>query len=149
MVLLGVFCLALLPACSHESDADKIKDVIADMAAGAEAKDISRVKKHIAKEYKDPAGNDYDALKGIMLFYFMQQDSINVFLRRQEVEVNSGRGHAAVRAVISRGKKLGSVKDIVPEEAGGFVFDFTFDRRGGDWLLISATWRQVNVTEAL
>lgn len=149
LFLSGAFFL-LLPGCGKgESDADKVKSVVADMAAGAEAKDIAHVKKHIAKEYRDPSGNDYDALKGLMLFYFMQRPDINVFLRRQQVEVNGDRAKMSMNAVISRGAKVADIKDIGQAEASGFIFDLTFQRRGGDWLLVSAVWRQVGVLEAM
>jgi hypothetical protein len=149
LFLSGVFFF-LLPGCGNGgSDADKIEAVVKDMAEGAQAKDISRVKKHIAKEYQDPAGNDYDSLKGIMLFYFMQQGDINIFLRRQQVEVNGDRAKMSMNAVISRGAKVSDIKDIGQAEAAGFIFDLTFKRRGGDWLLDSAVWRQVGIMEAM
>ncbi len=149
LFLSGAFFL-LLPGCGKgETDTDKIKAVVKDMAEGAQAKDIARVKQHIAKEYKDPTGNDYDALKGIMLYYFMQQGDINIFLRRQEVEVNGNRAKMSMNAVISRGAKVSDIKDIGQAEASGFIFGLTFEKRGGDWLLVSAVWRQVGVLEAM
>lgn len=147
-LLLGVS--AMLPSCGDkDTDEDLIKAAISDMAEGAEAKDPGRIKEHISDSYKDPAGNDYRALKGIMAFYFMQPESINVFLRRQEIEIKDGKGYATVRAVISRGRKAEGITDLVPEQTGGFIFDFTFENEGGDWMLTSAIWRQVGMAEAL
>jgi hypothetical protein len=149
LFLSGAFFLSL-PGCGKgESDADRIKATVKEMAEGAEAKDIARVKRHIAKEYRDPAGNDYDALKGIMLYYFMQQGDINVFLRRQELDVKGDRAKMSMNAVISRGAKVSDIKDIGQAETAGFIFDLTFEKRGSDWLLVSAIWRQVGITEAL
>ncbi|MBI5190634.1 MAG: hypothetical protein HZA22_08150 [Nitrospirae bacterium] len=150
LLILLLAVSAVLHGCGGEqTDEDLIKAAIQEMAEGAEAKDLGRVKGHISDGYKDPAGNDYQALKGIMAFYFMQPESINVFLRRQEVEIRDGKGYATVRAVISRGAKAESVTDLVPSEAGGFIFDFTFEKEGGDWMLTSAIWRQVGMAEAL
>lgn len=149
LFLSGAFFLSL-PGCGKgETDADRIKATVKEMVEGAEAKDLARVKKHIAKEYKDPSGNDYDALKGIMLYYFMQQGDINVFLRRQEIEVKDDRAKMSMNAVISRGAKVSDIKEIGQAEAAGFIFDLTFEKRGNDWLLVSAIWRQVGVMEAM
>lgn len=149
LLLSGAFFLSL-PGCGKGgTDADRIKAVVKEMAEGAQAKDISRVKKHIAKEYMDPTGNDYNALKGIMLYYFMQQGDINIFLRRQQVEVKGDRAKMSLNAVISRGAKVSDIKEIGQAEAAGFIFDLTFEKRGSDWLLVSAVWRQVGIMEAV
>ena len=149
LLLSGVFFLLVSGCGKDKTDADRIKAAVAEMAEGAQSKDFAMVKKHIAKEYRDPSGNDYDALKGLMLFYFMQQPDINIFLRRQQVEVNGDRAKMSMNAVISRGAKVSDIKDIGQAEASGFNFDLTFERRGGDWLLVSAVWRQVGVLEAM
>jgi len=149
LLLSGVFFLQL-PGCGRGgTDAERIKAAVKEMAEGAEAKDFGRVKKHIAKDYHDPSGNDYDALKGIMLYYFMQQGDIGVFLRRHQVDVNGGRARMSLNAVITRGAKVSDIKDIGKAEAAGFIFDLTFEKRGGDWLLVSAVWRQVGIMEAM
>ena len=144
----GVFFF--LPGCGGgKTDADKIKAAVNDMAEGAQAKDFARVKKHIAKEYRDPSGNDYDALKAMMLYQFMQQGDLSIFLRRQQVEVAGDRAKMSVKAVISRGPKVSDIKDVGQTDSGGFIFDLSFEKRGGDWLLVSAVWRQVSVLEAM
>ena len=140
----------LLDACGGGmSEEDRVKVVIGDVVKAAGDKDLDGVKRHISKRYRDPAGNDYEALKGIVLFYFMQPEGISLFTRRQRVEVKGDKAIVTLNAVISRGQKVKSIKDLVPAESGGFVFDLTFEREGGKWLLTSATWRQVGMAEAL
>lgn len=146
-----VFCLpVLLGGCAEKlPDEDAVRAVIKDMADAANHKDASRLKSHISKAYSDPAGNDYDALKGIIAYHFISADSINVFLRKTDVEVKGDKAYATVNTVISKGNKVESISDLVPESAGGFIFDFEFVRDGSDWLLTSAIWRQVGVAEVL
>lgn len=151
LVAAGIIILSLLAAgCGRgASDEDAVRAVIEDMADAASIKDIARLRGHISKDYKDPAGNDYNALRGFIALQFLRGDNITVFLRRQVIEVEGDKAYATVRAVISTGDKVESVTDIIPESTGGFAFDFTFTRDGSDWLLSSAVWDQVGVAEAL
>jgi len=147
---LVILSLAILPSCKPKvSDEEQIKAAVVEMAKAAEAKDVSAVKGHISKNYKDPAGNDYNAMKGILAYYFMQPEGISVFLREQKVELRGEKGYDTVRAVISRGGKVDSAVSVLPSEAGGFILDLTFEKEDGDWMLTSAIWREVGVGEAL
>ncbi|HEX9860233.1 MAG TPA: hypothetical protein VGB23_03450, partial [Nitrospirota bacterium] len=146
IVLLTASLALMTPGCGKGvSEEDAVRAVIEDMADAANHKDAGRLKEHISGSYKDPGGNDHDALKGIIAYNFIRADSINVFLRKTDIKVNGDRAHATVRAVISRGGKVESMADLVPESAAGFIFDFEFTKDGSDWLLTSAIWRQVGV----
>jgi len=146
--------LVLAPAALHGckgtmSDEDRVWAVIEDMAQAAEAKDPGRLKDHISKDYSDPAGNDYKAIKGLIAYQFLRTGNITVFLRRHEIKVEGGHARATVRAVISTGRKVSDAADAEPGSSGGFVFDLEFVRDGSDWLLTSAIWRRVGIAEAL
>ncbi len=141
---------AVLPACKgKQAGEEAVRAVIKDMAESAGKKDVSGVMKHIDREYKDAEGNNYDAIKGVLTMYFVQLESINVFLRKQHIEVKGDKAAAVVNAVVSRGRKVQDVKDLLPTEAGGFVFDLSFENKDGNWVVTSALWRQVGVAQAL
>jgi hypothetical protein len=150
VLALLVFVPVVLPGCKGKvSDEERVWAVIKDMADAAEAKDAGRLKGHISKDYSDPAGNDYTAVKGLIAYQFLRTGSISVFLRRHDIKVEGARAHATVRAVISTGKKVSDVEEAERGGAGGFIFDLEFTRDGSDWLLSSAIWRQVGIAEAL
>ena len=151
-----VFILALmvfpvfLPACKGKvTEEDAVKAVIQDMAGFAQKKDVYGVMKHVAPEYSDSSGNNYDSLKGMLAMYFIQPEGISVFLRKQHIEVKGDKAAAVVNAIVSRGKKVEDLKDLLPTEAAGFVFDLSFKKVDGDWKLTSALWRRVVIAEVL
>jgi len=153
----AVFILALLVlvpvvlnGCKGEiSEEDRVWAVIKDMAQAAEAKDPGRLKDHISGGYSDPAGNDYTAIKGLIAYQFLRTGDISVFLRRHDIKVEGDRANATVRAVITTGRKVSDVADAEAGSAEGFIFDLEFVRDGSDWLLSSAIWRRIGITEAL
>ena len=71
-VMVIVLLLALAPACSKETEEDKVKKVITSVQQAAEEKRIKTVLDHIAKSYQDPQGNDYNGVKGLLAFYFFR-----------------------------------------------------------------------------
>src|SRR5512135_2004556 len=94
---------AVLPACKgKQAGEEAVRAVIKDMAESAGKKDVSGVMKHIDREYKDAEGDNFDAIKGVLTMYFVQPESINVFLRKQHIEVKGDKAAAVVNAVISR-----------------------------------------------
>jgi hypothetical protein len=133
--------VVFLPACKGKpNDEDAVKAVMKEMADSAGKKDISGVMKHIARDYKDASGNDYGQIKGVLAMYFIQPEGISVFLRKQHIEVKGEKAAAVVNAVVSRGQAT---------EASGFVFDLSFKKMDGEWMLTSALWRQVGIGQAL
>ncbi len=143
------FTGTLVSCSSGMTDEDRVWAAVKDMADAAEKKDIGRLKDHISKSYRDPSGNDYDQLKGFILYHFMRSGDISVFLRKHEVSVKGDKAYVTVRAVISKGRKVSDVSEAEPGSTGGFIFDLEFERDGSDWLMSSAIWRQVSITEAL
>jgi len=131
------------------TDEEQVKAVIKDMADAAEAKDARRIKDHISPDYSDPSGMDYDQIKGFLALQMMQSEHITVFLRKTDVEVAGEKAYATVRAVIARGEKPAANENDTDTERGGFVFDLTFVKHDGEWLMTKAIYRQVPIMKVL
>jgi len=131
------------------TDEEQVRAVIKDMAEAAEARDARRIKEHISPDYSDPSGMDYDQLKGFLALQMMQSEHITVFLRKTDVEVVGDKAYATVRAVIARGEKPAANENDTDTQRSGFVFDLTFEKREGEWLMSKAIYRQVPIMKAL
>ena len=121
--LISSYCLLLMlatglvifPGCRKDSDEDKIKKRIVSIQEAAENRDVREMLAHISKRYGDPQGNDYEGIKGIIVFYFFRHQKISIFLNNLEIAVNGLSAEAAFEAILSGG---GSAGTILPEALG-------------------------------
>jgi hypothetical protein len=126
------------------AEEDRIREMIKEVAGKAEAKDIGAIKKHISRKYRDPRGNDYQGLSGLLLYHFFRAEKISTYLTEMEVSVEGEKATAAVEAILTRGKEIKSLKDLIPEGASYYLFNLVFQKEQGEWLLISAEWKPVS-----
>lgn len=131
-----------LYACHKDTDQDKIKKVIITVQQSAENKDIKAILSRLSKAYRDPQGNDYDGIKGLLLFYVFRHQKVSIFITNLEVTVNESSAKAGFQAVLSGGSKVGSAGDILPEALGMYIFDVSFAKESGEWKVASATWER-------
>ncbi len=126
--------------CHTETEEDKVKKVITTVQRAAEKKDVKEVLSHVSKTYHDPQENDYEGIKGLLLFYFFRHQSVSIFIPELEVAVHDGVAAAKFQAVLSgRNKGAG---DILPEALGVYVFDVSLGREEGKWKVTSAKWER-------
>lgn len=130
----------MLHGCHTETEEDKVKKVITTVQKAAENKDVKEVLSHVSKTYHDPQGNDYEGIKGILLFYFFRHQNVSIFIPELDVAVHDGAAAAKFQAVLSgRSKGAG---DILPEALGVYVFDVSLAREEGKWKVTSAKWER-------
>jgi len=149
MLFAAVFIVTLAGCGGEMTDEEAVKAVVEDMAEAAEAKDAGRIKDHISRDYSDPGGMGYQEMKAFLALQMMQSEHISVFLRKVDVEVKGDKAYANVRALIGRGEKPAANEEDPGTDRSGFVFDLTFVKQDGDWLMTEAIYRQVPVMEAL
>jgi ketosteroid isomerase-like protein len=145
-----LLCLLGLASCGEKmSEEDRVRAVIQDMADAAEAKDARRIKDHISPDYSDPHGMDYQEIKGFIAIQMMQSMHISVFIRKTEVEIKADKAYATVKAIIARGDKPAANEEDTDTQRSGFIFDLTFRKTGGEWMMTEAIHRQVPIMEAI
>src|SRR5574340_240093 len=80
--------LQLLSACHKETEQDRIKKLVASVQKAAENKDIKEILSRVAKDYRDPQGNDYAAIKDILLYYVFKHQALSVIITNLDVTVS-------------------------------------------------------------
>jgi hypothetical protein len=132
----GIF----LPSCHKESEDDRVRKVIASIEKAAQGKDIRGILFHLSKTYHDPQGNDYESIKGLLLFYFSRHQAVSIFIPDVELSVGGSAATAKFQAVLSGRNR--SAGDMLPEALGVYNFDVSFARESNDWKVTSAKWER-------
>jgi len=132
----------LLGACSKETEEDKVKKVVTSVQQAAEAKKISAVLDHVAKTYRDPQGNDYNGIKGLLAFYFFRHQKVSVYMPNIDIVVTGSTAKARFQTILT-GRGTGEASGgILPEALGAFNFEVRLAKEDGTWMVTSATWER-------
>ena len=141
-VMVIVLLLALAPACSKETEEDKVKKVITGIQQAAEEKKIAAVLEHVSKSYQDPQGNDYNGVKGLLAFYFFRHQKVSVYMPNIDIVVNGPASKALFQAILT-GRGAGeSAGTIIPEALGAYNFEVLLKKEDGAWKVTSAKWER-------
>ncbi len=137
-VLIVVLAALALTACAKKTEADRVHAVINAVQKAAEDQDVKEALSHVDKDYRDPAGNDYQTVKGMMLYYFFRHQKLSIIISNLEIVVAGTSASARFEAILSG--RTGSVGDILPDALSAYRFDVSFRNDGSDWKIISARW---------
>ena len=139
------FLLVFYSCSKPKTDEEVLKAVIMDAASSARGLDIKGVMKHISRDYNDDRGNNYNSVKGILFYEFMRSEKLSVFVRDVKVKVTGERALVDSRVLVVRGKEIKEIKDVIPEDAAGFVFSIIFIKEGKEWKARSVAWSNAGV----
>jgi hypothetical protein len=134
--------LLLLGSCSKEKEEDKVKKVVISVQQAAEEKKISAVLDHISKSYRDPQGNDYNGVKGLLAFYFFRHQKVSVYMPNIDIMVTGPTAKAVFQAILT-GRGTGEAAGgILPEALGAYNFEVLLSKEDGAWNVTSARWER-------
>jgi hypothetical protein len=154
LLLLGVsallVALVFFPACKKPmSEEDRIKAMVYETADRAKEKDIKGILEHVSKDYRDPQGDDRNALKGILFIYFQGYEKVGVFVRDIQVTVDGDEAEAQVKVILTGGEDPDTMGGVVPKSGGGYLIDLKLVKEDGDWMVVRASWTDIGFTKAL
>ncbi len=138
----ALIVLILLTACHKETEQDRVKNVLTEIRKAAGEKDVRTILGHLSKTYRDPQGNDYDGIKGLLLYYFFRHQKVSVFIPSLDITVAGPSAKAVFQTVLSGGNKVASPGDLIPDALGMYDFDVSFAKESGEWKVISAAWKK-------
>ncbi len=138
--LLAICLIFSIPFCKKSTDEEQLKKIVRILSEAGSRKDIKTIKEYISKDYHDQKGNDYDALRSLLAYYFLQHPRISIFITDQSVNIKGDSATVKARAVLSSGREIKSLSDIVPEGMTFYVFIIDFKKIDGNWLIFSADW---------
>ncbi|HEY4717035.1 MAG TPA: hypothetical protein VII00_08015 [bacterium] len=137
VLISGVF---FVQSCTKQTDDYKIREIVNSVADAASKKDIKTIKKHVSVDYRDKKGNDYNGLRGMLAYYFLQHPRISVFITEVSVEISAGSAEVFIRTVLTSGEDVKSLSDILPTNMSIYEFIIDFKKEGDNWVITGADW---------
>ena len=133
--------IALWAVWPDDSDEDKIRQAIQDVAEGARNADVIATMKPVSRDYVDDRGLTQDDVRGLLFREFKRRGGITVLLSDIEVAVHGDTAEADFSAVLADGIDISSL-DFAPGDADSFVFHAELARDGSDWKITGAQYEQ-------
>lgn len=142
LTLVVVLCLT---GCHKDTEEDKIRNIITGIQKAVGEKDTRAVLGHLSKTYQDPQGNNYDGIKGLLLFYFRKHQQVHVYVPNLDISIENNVAQATFQAVLSGagGDATGPGKGLLPEALGVYAFNVVMQRESGVWKITSAKWERI------
>jgi hypothetical protein len=144
---LGLGCSGDAPPTPEE----EIAAYVERFEEAAAARDVGAALDLISEDYRDAAGRDKTALKGVVLQYFLGNEAIYVLTRIRELELADPPDAARVGvAAALAGAPIADAGELETLNADLFRFDLVLAREeDGEWRARSARWRRAHLGEFL
>ena len=127
----------MLPGCRSTPPEEALKATIAKMQADGEQHHVSDVMDSVAEDFGGREGMDRKGLRQMLTLASMQNQELGVTLGPLDTKVMGDRATVEFTLAASGGSGR-----LLPDRAQ--VYDVTTGWRleGGDWKLISASWKE-------
>lgn len=146
--LVAALVSVLVVACSGGAltPEERVRAVLAELEAAAEARDVGLLKPHISEAYKDESGNDRRALLGLATAHFMRNKSVYLLVRVNDVQLREA--SAQVDAFVAlAGQPIRDATALPELRADLYRFDIRLAEEDGDWRVTAADWRPAALTD--
>ena len=148
VTILLIFAITITAlGCHKETEQDKVKKVMTDIQTAAQEKDVKKIMNHLAKNYNDPQGYNYEKIKGLLIVYFLQYPKISAYISNLEISIEDKSAKAVFQTVLTSENKTGSMSDVIPQSLGVWDFDVSLKKESNGWKVTSAKWEQVGKDE--
>jgi hypothetical protein len=151
VALAGVAALvtARLSGRAPPSDEERIRLLFEDAARAAEEKRVSDAVAGVSERFRG-GGLDRRGAKQLVAFHVLRGEWVSVSVAGARVRVDGARARATVDAVLARGAGKGkALAALLPGEASAHRFDAALEREDGEWRVVEASWRPVELGDAL
>ncbi len=104
------------------------------MAQAVEQKDPAAFLAHVSDEYLDDGGRDRTAIRRMMLYHFLRNENISVYVTKTGIEVDGDRATVRINAGVT-----GSATWI-PERGQHYRIVSGWREENGKWRVLTASW---------
>ncbi len=144
-LLLAVFLAA---ACRKSvAPEEQVRRAITQVEKAITEKDLSTVGKFISPDYKDAEQYDRNSVMGVLRLQFLRYPTIHLLVRIAEVTVPAPRQARALVYAAMASAPIRGPESLPQLSADLYRFEVDLRENNGDWKVVSASWRPVNVTE--
>ncbi len=129
-------------------DEDRIRSLFAEAARAAEEKRVSDAVEIVSERFRGE-GLDRQGVKQLVAYQALRGEWVSVTVAGAEIAVSGDAADATVDLVTARGGPGKQLRDLLPGEASAHRVTCRLEREGRDWRVVSATWRPIDLAEAL
>jgi ketosteroid isomerase-like protein len=132
---MGWLLMSLLAGgCERADDETALRMAVETMQAALESRKADTFLEHVADDYSDSNGGDIRALRKLLLFHFLKNKTIHVFITAQQYELQGN------LAVITFNATLTGGENLIPERARIYTVRTRWRKQGGRWKIYRAAW---------
>lgn len=131
-----------------QTDEDLIVALFEGAARAVEARDVSAAVEGVSERFA-AEGLDRHGVKQVLAFQVLRGGWVSVSIAGARVRVDGDQARANVDAVLSRGARGKDLAALLPAEASAHRFSFRLAREPEGWRVVEASWRPVELAEAL
>lgn len=132
-MLLVVFAAA---GCTRGGPEQALREALATMQHGIEARDAGAVTEHLAVDFIGPDGMDRDAVRRVAVLQMLRHDRVGLAFGPLDLQVHDARATVRFTAMLSGGSGR-----LLPDTARVYEVETGWRLDDGQWLLISANWK--------
>ncbi len=143
----------LLPSRVAATPEERIRALFDEAAKAAEKRKVDEVVRILSERFTgggegQQAGRD--DVRRMLAFELLRGQWVSVSISAAEVSVDGSRARANVDAVLSRSADPGKgLASLLPGEASAHRFRLALEEEGGEWRVVSGSWRRIGLEEAL
>jgi hypothetical protein len=135
--------LALVCAGEPESPEARVLALLERAEVAAEERDVKALREMISERYADEQGRDKAALKALLAFHFLRNQSVHLLTRAGEIALPTPERAEVVVFVAMAGRPIPGPEALVGLRADLYRFDLVFEEvEGEEWRLVRAGWRR-------
>ncbi len=147
-LLVGLVVSCLL-SCSSTSPEDQILEWLDRGVQYAQERDLPAMMDLVSDNYSDDEDRDKKVIQGLLLYYFRSNRSVYILKKVKSLQVGDADTAQLTLAVVLAGKPFAEDTNLTKIQADILRFDFSLEKDGGNWRVVSAAWEPVAVTEFL
>jgi hypothetical protein len=149
LVAAAAFAAWRLVGGEPPGDEEQIRALFEDAARAAAEKRVADAVEGVSERFRGE-GLDRQGVKQLVAWHVLRGEWVSVSLAGARVRVDGGRARASVDAVLARGAGKGkALAALLPGEASAHRFDAALEREEGGWRIVAASWRPVQLADAL
>jgi len=133
--------LALAGCGDADSPEQQVREVIGQMEAAVEARDVSALLAHLSEDYRDPNGSGPQEASRYARGYFIANQSIHLLTRIESLEFPSD-GEARAKVLVGMVGQDADAAATWDLAADLYQFKIALRREGGEWQVTFAEWQR-------
>ena len=133
-LLMALLLSILVTGCERTDDETALRRALETMQTAIESRKTDTFMQHISDDYRDEQGGDVKALRRLLLFHFLRNRKIGVYITAQKLEMHGNLAKISFNATLTGGEGL------VPERARVYTVKTRWRKQGDQWKIYHAAW---------